>query len=65
MKQPLYLILILLTVSTVCSYAQTVTGSVNSNSQPLSGASIKIEGKKLETSTNQDGHFEISLQPEL
>lgn len=63
MKKPLYLILILITVFTVCANAQTISGSIRNDAQPLAGASIKIEGKKLETSSDQDGHFQLKLEP--
>lgn len=63
MTRKLYLIFILLTGISVSLKAQTITGIVRSDSQPLNGANIKIEGKKLETSSGQDGRFELSLTP--
>ncbi|WP_158795783.1 TonB-dependent receptor [Pedobacter sp. L105] len=63
MKKPLYLILILITIFTVCTDAQTISGTIKSDAQPLSGASVRIEGKKLETSSDQDGHFQLQLAP--
>jgi len=61
MKKTLYLILVLITVFTVSTYAQTVIGTINSDTQPLSGANIRIEGKKIETSTDQQGQFALKL----
>lgn len=60
MKRNLYLILVLIT-SVVSLKAQTITGNVGNGTEPLSGANIKIEGKKQETSTGSDGRFELKL----
>lgn len=62
MKRNLYLILILTIAFATSIRAQTVTGNVSDGKQPLSGANVKIEGKKLETSTDKDGHFVLKLE---
>lgn len=63
MRKNLYLILVLLTAFAGSLNAQSITGSIRSESQPLSGANIRVEGKKLETSTGDDGRFQLNLEP--
>ncbi|MGY0036886.1 hypothetical protein [Pedobacter sp. NJ-S-72] len=58
MRRNLYLILFLIVAFTAGVKAQTVSGIISNDSEPLSGANIKIEGRKLETSTDKDGHFD-------
>lgn len=48
---------------TVSLHAQTVTGSISNQTQTLSGANVRIEGKKLETTTGKDGRYELKLEP--
>ncbi|MBB5637794.1 iron complex outermembrane receptor protein [Pedobacter cryoconitis] len=62
MRRNLYLILLLTIAFTAGVKAQTVSGTVSNDTEPLSGANIKIEGKRLETSTDKDGHFELKLE---
>ena len=62
MKRNLYLILFLVIAFAAGVKAQTVRGIISNDIEPLSGANIRIEGKKLETSTDKDGHFELKLE---
>lgn len=43
--------------------AQTITGKVNGEAKPLVGANVKVEGKESGATTNQDGSFELKLNP--
>lgn len=61
MRRNFYLILILIIGATGAIKAQTVTGNISNDTDPLSGANIRVEGKKLETSTDKNGHFELKL----
>lgn len=62
MRRNFYLILLLIIGATGVIKAQTVTGNVSNDTDPLSGANIRVEGKKLETSTDKNGHFELKLE---
>lgn len=62
MRNNLYLILILTAGFTGGLKAQTITGSISNSTEPLSGANVKIEGKKLETSSDKNGHYELKLE---
>lgn len=64
MKRNLYLILILSAGLTGTLKAQTIKGTIlGTDDQPLSGANVKIEGKKIETNTDSNGHFELQATP--
>ncbi|QNK63821.1 TonB-dependent receptor [Pedobacter sp. PAMC26386] len=62
MRKNLYLILFLMIAFAAGVKAQTVSGIISNHTEPLSGANIKVEGKKLEASTDQNGHFELKLE---
>ena len=62
MRRNLYLILFLIIAFTAGVKAQTVSGIISNDNEPLSGANVKIEGRKLETSTDKYGHFELKLE---
>lgn len=62
MKKNLHLILCFLTLAGGLR-AQTITGRVNDGNNPLSGANIKIEGKKAQTSTNEKGEYTLKIEP--
>lgn len=62
MRNNLYLILVLTAGFTGGLKAQTITGNITSNTEALSGANVKIEGKKLETSSDKNGHYELKIE---
>jgi len=65
MKQKRQFILAILSLFTMAIYAQSyqVTGTVtDSNSQPLPGVSVTIEGTSRGTTTDFDGKFSIKVE---
>lgn len=62
MRINLYLILLFTIAFTFQIKAQTVSGIVSNETEPLGGANIRIEGKKLETTTEKNGHFKLKLE---
>lgn len=61
MMRKLYLLLIFVVTTVISLKGQTITGTISSSTQPLIGATIRIEGKKLETRTDQNGKYELKV----
>jgi len=54
----------LLAMGHVSAQEKMIHGKVtNTSGQPVNGASIKVKGKSLSTSTNEKGEFTLSLNP--
>jgi len=58
-----FLIILLLCVGALPSYAQIVGQIVNDKQKPIANATIVIEGTKIGTSSDSLGHFEIQNAP--
>lgn len=58
-----FLIILLLCVGALPSYAQIVGRIVNDKQKPIANATIVIEGTKIGTSSDSLGHFEIQNTP--
>jgi hypothetical protein len=57
-----YGLIFLLLINSVCLFAQVITGKVidAENNQPISGASVYLNGTQKGTTSNTDGVFDIS-----
>jgi hypothetical protein len=58
MLKQFFLILSTFLIS-LCTYAQTVSGNVDSEDGPLPGATIQVKGTNIASSTDFDGNFSI------
>lgn len=57
-----YSILFVLTLSSSLLRAQTINGTIKDPSQTLVGATVKIAGQALGTTTNTDGNYSFKLK---
>jgi hypothetical protein len=56
-------IILLLTAGCLHSYAQhIIKGSVKGNNQPISGATIRLKGATLGTTSDSTGQFSITVK---
>ncbi|ASZ12523.1 TonB-dependent receptor [Chitinophaga pendula] len=62
MKPKLYTLLWCLLIS-FSAYAQSIEGSVTDNNQPLVGATVKLVGRNIGTTTDAKGHYKLNVQP--
>jgi TonB-linked SusC/RagA family outer membrane protein len=60
----IYFFAILIFSSVTVANAQTITGTVTSEGEPLPGASVSIKGTSKGTSTDFDGNYTIKASPE-